>query len=212
MTTGERMRKIRKEKGLTQKEVAEKLGVTVGAYSHYETGKREIDAPTIKALSAILGVSGDELIDTGFQYSQNNNMLRVSDLHTKKVPLVGSVAAGEPINDAEFPDAFVLSPMDCDYAIKVHGQSMEPTYLDDDIVYVRSASVLPYDGAVVVLRIGNGETAEHCIKHVIQTDAGIVIMSDNPEYPAKFISSDQCPTIIGIPVGFTRMYKKTSPR
>jgi SOS-response transcriptional repressor LexA len=47
---------------------------------------------------------------------------------------------------------------------------------------------------------------EHCIKHVVQTDAGVVIMSDNPEYPARLIAPDQQPTVLGVPVGYTRIY------
>ena len=55
MTTGERIRQARKAAGLTQKELAEKVGVKFSAIHKYETGmivnlKRETIAELAKAL------------------------------------------------------------------------------------------------------------------------------------------------------------------
>lgn len=209
MTEGERIRTIRKEKGMTQKEVAEKLGITIGAYSHYETGKRAIDVITVKKLSAIFGVSGDELIDTGFQNQQPTNIIQMSELQIKKVPLLGTMAAGEPVYDEEFPGIYADSPQDCDFALRVVGDSMEPTYLPGDIVFIKQHPDLPYNGAIVVLSIDN----EACIKHVSVVPSGIMISSDNPTYPARFLpAAEHKFKILGVPVGFTRMYTKNRPR
>ena len=205
MTTGERIRMIRKAKKMTQKEVAEKLGITVGAYSHYETGTRILDVNGIKKLSAVFGVSGDELIDTGYQNKTPDNLIRISDLPTKKVPLLGSVAAGEPIMDKEFPGVYVETPMDCDFALRVKGDSMSPTYLPGDIVFIKQYPDLPYNGAVVVISIDDDAS----IKHVTLAPSGIVISSDNPMYPTQFISGEKHKLrVLGVPIGYTRMYKK----
>ena len=205
MTTGERIRMIRKAKKMTQKEVAEKLGITVGAYSHYETGTRILDVNGIKKLSAVFGVSGDELIDTGYQNKTPDNLIRISDLPTKKVPLLGSVAAGEPIMDKEFPGVYAETPMDCDFALRVKGDSMSPTYLPGDIVFIKQYPDLPYNGAVVIISIDDDVS----IKHVTLAPSGIVISSDNPMYPTQFISGEKHKLrVLGVPVGYTRMYKK----
>ena len=54
MTLGELLRAARKEKGMTQKQVAEALGIHVNHYQHYEYSKRapssEIMIKLIKTL------------------------------------------------------------------------------------------------------------------------------------------------------------------
>ena len=51
----------RKEKGLTQAALAEKLGITDRAVSKWETGKNMPDASTIPELCEILGITINEL-------------------------------------------------------------------------------------------------------------------------------------------------------
>ena len=53
---------IRKEKNMTQTEVAEKCNLKLPAYNHYETGRREPNLETLKKLASALEVTVDELI------------------------------------------------------------------------------------------------------------------------------------------------------
>lgn len=58
---GAKLKSFRKHKGLTQKQVADRLGITVRAYQHYETGGR---TPTLEKsfeLAKILDIKLDEL-------------------------------------------------------------------------------------------------------------------------------------------------------
>lgn len=56
------LRDIRKAKGLTMKELGQRVGVSESAISQYETGKREADFKTLLRLGEILNCSIDELI------------------------------------------------------------------------------------------------------------------------------------------------------
>lgn len=58
----ENLKEARQTSGLSQKEVAERLGVAKSTYSLYESGKREPDVERIKKLAQILGVSSDALL------------------------------------------------------------------------------------------------------------------------------------------------------
>ena len=58
----EKIELLRKEKGVSQKEVAKALGVTVSAYSNYEQGIREPSLAMVKDLCLYFGVSADYLI------------------------------------------------------------------------------------------------------------------------------------------------------
>lgn len=53
---------LRKEKNLTQSELAEKLGITNKAVSKWETGEAMPDTAQLLPLAEILGVSVDELL------------------------------------------------------------------------------------------------------------------------------------------------------
>lgn len=60
--TGSFIAKLRKEKSLTQKQLAEKLNVTDKAISRWETGKGYPDIEILPKLSAILNVSVNEIL------------------------------------------------------------------------------------------------------------------------------------------------------
>lgn len=55
--------KYRKAKGITQRELAEKLGVTQPTITQYETGVRKPDIITLKKLAAILECTTDQLLE-----------------------------------------------------------------------------------------------------------------------------------------------------
>ena len=56
------LRVARKEKGLTMKELGEKVGVSESAISQYETGKREADFETLLKIGEVLECSVDYLL------------------------------------------------------------------------------------------------------------------------------------------------------
>jgi transcriptional regulator with XRE-family HTH domain len=62
MNFAKRLATLRKEAGLTQKELADKLGVSRGTIGMYEIGQRDPDTETLQKLSDIFGVSVDYLL------------------------------------------------------------------------------------------------------------------------------------------------------
>ena len=60
--TGNLIANCRKEKGLTQANLAEQLGVSDRAVSKWETGRSLPDADNMLELSRILGITVDELL------------------------------------------------------------------------------------------------------------------------------------------------------
>lgn len=61
-TFGERLKLLRIEKGLTQKEIAEFLGIATNAYQNYEYDKREMNITVLKTLADYFDVSIDYLV------------------------------------------------------------------------------------------------------------------------------------------------------
>ena len=58
----ENLKLAREKKNMTQKEVADGIGVAKSTYSLYESGNREPNVQTINKISDVLNVSADELL------------------------------------------------------------------------------------------------------------------------------------------------------
>ncbi len=58
----ENLKFAREKQGLSQKEVAESIGVAKSTYSLYESGNREPNVKTIKKIADILNTSADKLL------------------------------------------------------------------------------------------------------------------------------------------------------
>ena len=62
MTVGERIKAARKKAGMTQKELADKLGIPYQGISQYERGIRNPKIDTLVKIADILDVSTDYLL------------------------------------------------------------------------------------------------------------------------------------------------------
>lgn len=73
-TFARRLRTLRKQHGLLQKDVAKKLGITASAYGYYEQGKREPTIEIINKLASIFGVTTDYLLGNTDSPGENNKL------------------------------------------------------------------------------------------------------------------------------------------
>ncbi len=62
MNFAQRLKNIRKESNLTQKQVYEKLGISANGYASYEQGRTEPSISTLIALCKLFDVSADYLL------------------------------------------------------------------------------------------------------------------------------------------------------
>lgn len=71
MTFGEKLKKARKEAGLTQEQLAERINVSRSAVAKWETDKGMPDIKNLKVISELVDVSVDYLLDEGEGISFN---------------------------------------------------------------------------------------------------------------------------------------------
>jgi len=77
-----RLRELRKEKNVTQNEIAEYLMVSREAYSQYETGRRQMNYETLCLLADYYNVSIDYLLG---RYETNPMLVNKGETHLIKL-------------------------------------------------------------------------------------------------------------------------------
>lgn len=97
MTIGDRIRAIRKGKGLTQKELAKKLGVSASMIGQYETNVRNPKFETIQKIASSLGVTTAEIIDLSPISPSLNSM------YTLMEEVNNSICAKQENSDGSIP-------------------------------------------------------------------------------------------------------------
>lgn len=204
---------------LSQRQFAAKCkGLTNGYISMIESGINPNNnkplmpsLAKLKLLAQAMDLTLDELLNMMDDSSVSlqadadlpRNVLPIKDLHTQRIPLIGSVAAGTPILAEESYDLYVDAPAKADYALRVEGDSMTPTFLPGDLIYIRSVPDVD-DGRIGVVLLDDSAA----VKHIYHTPTGLMLTSDNSAYAPIYATADLYDTIriLGAVVGFTRMF------
>jgi repressor LexA len=187
-----RLKLLRTEKGLTQKDLAKILNVRNTTISKYELKEREPDIKTLRALSDFFGVSIDYLI--GKTNKRNEDLKDIIELNdTISIPILGVIKAGEPIFAAENIEGYeyvdVSEAQNGEFFyLRVNGDSMIGARIyDGDLVYVRKQSDV--DNGEIAVVLVNGDEAT--LKRVLKTNDSVILQPENPKYkPMVFKSSD----------------------
>lgn len=199
----ENIKTMRMSRNMTQRDLAKALGVSSSTIAMYETARREPNIETMEALADTFNVPLSSITGNN-KPTLPPGLIPISDLQRHRIPVLGSMAAGEPIYDEEFPDVVVDGPLDADFALRVHGDSMQPGYLDGDLVFLRSVPDVPHNGSVCAVSVDN----EAALKHVFRYSDHVLLTSDNQQYePMQYSFAEHDIRILGVPVGFLRMYK-----
>lgn len=186
----------RTELGITQKEVADFIGVSEATVSRWESGHIDnMRRDRIAALSKILRLSPLAImgIDDTDLSTRIPNMVPI-DARTFRVPIVGRVAAGRPIvADEEIVGyEYIDNKYSKDgheyFGLRIVGKSMEPTIMDGDIVIVRRQNYVENGEIAIVLIDGEEATA----KEVKESADGITLIGHNAAvYTPHFYSAQE---------------------
>jgi len=204
MTTGQRMKALRKELNLSAEHVAEKLGVSAATIYRYENGDIEkIPGDRLGALASILCTSPAYLMGWSNQ-SIPAGFYPVPE--TERVPLLGSIACGEPILAEENIDDYIDVPGNrkIDFCLICSGDSMIDAGIHDgDIVYIRQQPDVE-NGEIAAVRIGSEAT----LKRIYKQDGFVTLIAENKKYP-PYVYKEGYPedvVIVGKAIGFQHWY------
>lgn len=217
----EKLKARRKELKLTQKEIAEELGISFQAYSAWERGIKEPSKEKVTQLEKILKVAKgyftqieivrlynslskqgkDKVVLYARNLAQEEQTQKVATmperLYEYRVYERMSAGTGASVyDDQNFDTVYFNEELAHDFASWVSGDSMEPKYQNGSVALIRETG-FDYDGAVYAV-VCNNQTY---IKRVYREEDGLRLVSINPKYKDIFISYEEDPRIVGIIVG-----------
>ena len=201
-TFGSRLRSARKAQQLTQRQLAERIKAAHNSISNWENDQNMPDPDTIVRICEVLNVTAGYLLDTE-QVHFPNNLRAINSNNVHRVPMIGSVAAGEPIIAEQEYETYVPGPLKADFALTVSGDSMAPTFMDGDVVYLKQMDDVS-DGQIAAVITDD----EARLKRVYHIPDGLNLVSDNPLYPPVTGTAADYTSIrvLGLVVGYTRMF------
>ncbi len=179
-----KLKELRKRRGLTLEEIAERLGTSKQTIHRYENGIiANIPHEKIKRLASVLSVSPSELMGWDESaYSAGN----IIPIEKKIVPMLGEIACGEPIYAEESYGSFVTvsADMDADFCLKAHGDSMTGARIyDGDIVFIRAQSSVD-NGEIAAVIINDEATLKRV--YYYPDEEKLILSPENPRY-APFV-------------------------
>lgn len=186
-TIGSRIRYRREELGLSQEELGKKLGYkSRSSINKIELDQRNLTQSKIKAIADALETTPAYIMGWDEQTPETTNSLgdypNIFPITTKRVPLLGSIACGEPVFANEEHELYVEvgANVHADFCLQAAGDSMIGARIHDgDIVFIRKQDTVD-NGEIAAVVIGDEATLKRVYYY---SDKDLIILrAENPSY------------------------------
>lgn len=137
-----------------------------------------------RKVAKVLDVSVDDLIrmvegEITLSTAPASNLIPISDLHMKKVPLIGTIACGSPILAEENITDYIDAPghIRADFALMCRGDSMIGADIrSGDIVFIRQQPEVS-NGQIAAVLVEDEAT----LKRFYHSGTTVTLLAENPE-------------------------------
>lgn len=198
MEFGDILKSIRKERGLSQDEMAALLGTTKQVISRYETKQRMPKLSIVSGYALKLGLPLSML--TGSE--DEPEITRENGV--RRVPILGGVACGEPIykpgDGSEY--ATIEESVVCDFALIAQGDSMSGDRIHSgDVVFIRKQDSVR-DGEIAAIALDDELTLKR-VRRIMGPGGRVAftqLLPSNPAYDPIEIGGEEetrCVNILG---------------
>ena len=189
-----RLKQLRNEKKINQRELANFLKVAPSTISMYESGQREPNFEVLESLADFFNVDLNYLLGK----SNKTTKLMIEGSQPPQglqIPVLGTVAAGIPISAVEEILDYEEVPQSWKnqgefFGLRIKGDSMKPDINHGDTVIVRKQSTANNGDVVITLVNGDDVTC----KKFEKLDNGIILISNNSEYSPMYFSNEEVVT------------------
>lgn len=204
------MKLLRKENNIAVEDIAAALGVSIATIYRYENGDIEkMPGALLEPLARALKTTPAYLM--GWEETDKGTATLPANIlplpNTRKIPLLGTIACGEPITATENINQYieVADDIHCTFALRCKGDSMiDARIMDGDVVYIREQP-----------QVENGEIAavliedEATLKRVYLSEGVVQLVPCNAKYSPMVYTGAQLDTIriLGKAVAFTSLVR-----
>lgn len=208
MSFSNNIRFLRKQRNLTQEELAEMVGYkSFTTIQKWETGDSEPNMGVLRQLADIFHLSISELVETDLESKATSRPLPSNIIlpSAHKLPIMGTICAGDGVVcEDDYQGAFIVDiDVKADYCLKVHGDSMVGANIyDGDIVFISKSYDFVQDQIYAIERLDYNEAS---LKRVTQDGDTLILNPCNPEYHAMVTDYEEV-RIIGRCVGVLHKY------
>lgn len=187
MTIGKRIKQRREALGIGQTQLAEQIGSSKQNLYKYENGIiTNIPSEKIEAIAKALYTTPAYLMGWSEDPTANaspripDNIMPMPKM--KRIPLIGTIACGQPILAVQNAEEYVSVPehVDADFSLRAKGDSMvNARIFDGDIVYIKEQPMVE-NGEIAAVLVGEEAT----LKRVYYTPGSdrITLRACNPTY------------------------------
>ena len=182
MTVADRVKRLRKELGITQIQLAETIGVAQNSIQKIESGITK-QPRNINALARALNTTPEYL-----QFGIDANVSETNFTASRTFPLISWVAAGDfiEISEISITEAeYFPCPVSCSdqtFVLKIQGVSMEPQFTEGDLIFVDPLAEWT-NKSFVVARLKDENTAT--FKQLIIEGDKKFLKALNPDWPTQ---------------------------
>jgi len=181
-------KQLRKEKKLTQEQIAARLGVSKSTVSMYENGGRVPPYEMMERISRLFEVDMNRLFGQPSAVPLPDG---VRPVQTRRFPMLGEIACGEPIvANAEY-EVYVdaSSDVNADFCLTAKGDSMiGARILDGDVVFIRAQEIVE-NGKIAAVIIDNEANLQRW--YYFPEKQKLILTPENPAYePLVFIGEE----------------------
>lgn len=208
MSFSNNIRFLRKQRNLTQEELAEMVGYkSFTTIQKWETGDSEPNMRVLRQLADIFHLSISELVETDLESKATSRPLPSNIIlpSAHKLPIMGTICAGDGVVcEDDYQGTFIVDiDVKADYCLRVHGDSMIGANIyDGDIVFISKSYDFIQDQIYAIERLDYNEAS---LKRVTQDGDTLILNPCNPEYHAMVTDYAEV-RIIGRCVGVLHKY------
>ena len=187
MTLGDRVKQKREEMGLSQEELAEKMGYKSKTSIHkIEQGITDLPLSKVEELSKVLNVTTSYLMGWDNKKIEKSNINNI-ETDFMMIPLYESISAGYGASDVDFIEmipAFGLKKNGTTYfAVKVKGDSMEPKIPNGSTIIIKKDIAIE-NGEIGAFNLND----ENFVKQKKVVKDRLILHSFNLAYEDKVVS------------------------
>ena len=203
MEIGDRIAQARTAAGLTQKELADRIGTSRPTVCRYETGAIGIIPPDkLETIARALHTTPAYLMGwAGTVPAVTDDVIRLPILNEVAAGYTGRADEDWEAEQIEIPRSYLRGrPASDFFLLRVKGNSMYPLYIAGDIVLVLKQATLNRSGDIGVIRF-DGDSATLKKVEFVYGEDWMKLIPINPEYPPRLIENhalEEC-EVLGIP-------------